>query len=376
MLRHGETNSQQRTNTYVIGFCYFIQRADAALNWRFFMSIFTRFTCFALLLIAFVAPGFAAVDPAELPDGTDVKGTSDHPYIQRFKGSSIRFMEKKAFGELTLSLSSADVTPFKTKTVEGVSTSLVYVMPNDLATLEAMRAYLAEFSKLGDVHVLFQGVNSGGRIELDSFGADFFKQTYGDANGASKWMIFNKEFRYMALQIKRPDGDMFVSIYAGLNADTSGGYYVMVPADRVGVRLDIIEPKPREARMTTVSSTEMSAELSKNGRVSLYGILFDTAKADVKPESNAALLEIAKLMKANATLKLLVVGHTDTQGAFEINRDLSMRRAKAVVLALSTQYGVDAKRLQSFGASYAAPVASNASEAGRAKNRRVELVEF
>jgi OmpA-OmpF porin, OOP family len=120
----------------------------------------------------------------------------------------------------------------------------------------------------------------------------------------------------------------------------------------------------------------MSTELTKNGRVSLYGILFDIAKADVKPESNASLLEIAKLMKANATLKLLVVGHTDTQGVFEANRDLSMRRAKAVVLALSTQYGVDAKRLQSFGASYAAPVASNASEAGRAKNRRVELVEF
>jgi OmpA-OmpF porin, OOP family len=341
------------------------------------MSLRTRFISFTLLLfMVLVGSAHAAIDPADLPDGTDVKGTSDHPQVQRFKGSSIRYMEKKVFGELTMSLSSANVTPFKTRTVEGVSTTLVYTMPNDLATLEAMRAYQAEFAKLGEVHVLFQGVNSGGRKELDDFGADFFKQTYGDENGSSKWMIFNKEFRYMALQIKRPDGDMFATIYAGLNADTSGGYYVMVPADRVGVRIDIIEPKPQVARMTTVSSSEMSTELTKNGRVSLYGILFDTAKADVKPESKAALLEIAKLMKANATLKLLVVGHTDTQGMFEINRDLSMRRAKAVVLALSTQYGVDAKRLQSFGASYAAPVASNASEAGRAKNRRVELVEF
>jgi outer membrane protein OmpA-like peptidoglycan-associated protein len=285
-------------------------------------------------------------------------------------------MEKKAFSELTISLSSAGTVPFKTRTVEGVSTTLVYVMPNDLATLEAMRAYQAEFAKLGEVHVLFQGVNSGGRKELDDFGADFFKQTYGEESGSSKWMIFNKEFRYLALQIKRTDGDMFVTIYAGLNAETSGAQYTIIPADRVGVRIDIIEPKPRVARMTTVSATEMSAELTKNGRVSLYGILFDTAKADIKPESNGALVEISKLMKDNPALKLLVVGHTDTQGLFEPNRDLSTRRAKAVVMALTTQYGVDAKRLQSFGASFAAPVASNGSEAGRAKNRRVELVEF
>ncbi len=341
------------------------------------MSSLTRFIFLPiLLLVALVSPVHAAVDPADLPDGTDVKGTSDHPLIQRFKGSSIRFMEKKAFSELTMSLSSAEVTPFKNRTVEGVSTTLLYVMPNDLATLEAMRAYQAEFAKLGQVQVLFQGVNAGARKELDSFGADFYKQTYGDESPSSKWMIFNKEFRYMALQVKRPDGDMFVTIYAGLNADTSGGYYYIVPPNRVGVRIDIVEPKARVARMTTVTSTEMSAEIAKNGRVSLYGILFDTAKADVKPESKASLVEIAKLMKADTKLRLMVVGHTDTQGLFEPNRDLSTRRAKAVVLALTTQYGVDAKRLQSFGASFAAPVATNASEAGRAKNRRVELVAF
>ena len=121
---------------------------------------------------------------------------------------------------------------------------------------------------------------------------------------------------------------------------------------------------------------ELSAEINKNGRIALYGILFDTAKADVKAESKDSLAEIAKLMKADPKLRLMVVGHTDTQGLFEPNRDLSTRRAKAVVLALTTQYGVDGKRLQSFGASFAAPVASNASEAGRAKNRRVELVAY
>ena len=341
------------------------------------MASLIRFICLAmLLLVAFVSPARADTDPADLPDGTDVKGTSDHPLIQRFKGSNIRFMEKKAFSELLIALSNARIDNPKTRTVEGVSTSLVYVMPKDVSTLEAIRGYQEELAKLGTVQVLFQGVNSGSRQELDNFIDDFMKNTYGQESSGSKWMSWNKEYRYAALQIKRPEGDMFVTIYAGLNADTSGGNYYVIPRDRVAVRLDIIEPKPRVARMVTITSTEMSAELNKNGRIALYGILFDTAKADVKPESKASLVEIAKLMKADPKLRLMVVGHTDTQGLFEPNRDLSTRRAKAVVLALTTQYGADAKRLQSFGASFAAPVATNVSEAGRAKNRRVELVAY
>lgn len=341
------------------------------------MSSLARTFCSGMFLLAsLVSTAHAAGDPADLPDGSDVKGASDHPQIQRVEGSGIRFMDKKAFSELAMSLSSVEVTPMKTRTVEGVRTTLVYVMPRDLSTLEAIRAYQAEFAKLGQVQILFQGVNSGARKELDSFGAHFYVQTYGEENQSSKWMFFNEESRYMALQVKRPEGDMFATIYAGLNAETSGGQYYMIPSNRVGVRLDIIEAKQRVSRMVTVTSTEMSAELTKNGRIALYGILFDTAKADVKLESEASLAEIAKLMKADPKLRLMVVGHTDTQGLFEPNRDLSTRRAKAVVLALTSQYGADAKRLQSFGASFAAPVATNASEVGRAKNRRVELVAY
>ena len=330
-----------------------------------------------LLLLAFSFTSAAAQDPSELPDGTDVKGSADHPAIQRFEGSSIRFYEKKAFGDLVLSLDDRTTAPpGKTKVVEGMRTTLVYALPKDVSTLEAVRAYQEELEKLGEVKVLFQGVEDGGRSELGGQGYFFAEATYGTDSPAMRWMSWNENFRYMALQVKRADGDMYVSIYAGQVVETSGAYYATVPAGRVGVRLDIVEPKPRAQRMVTVSSAEMSAEIAKNGRVSLYGILFDTAKADLKPESSVALVEIAKLMAADPKLKLLVVGHTDTVGAFEGNRDLSQRRAKAVVAALVAQHKVDAARLQSFGASFAAPVASNADEAGRSKNRRVELVAF
>lgn len=339
------------------------------------MTLFSRFLGAALVLGLFSASASAQY-VSELPDGKDAKGSADHPQIQRFKGSSIRFYEKKAFDEVTLALSNKSDGKNKTKTVEGQRTTIVYVMPRDLSSLEAIRAYQIELAKLGPVTVLFQGANTSSKSELGTYANEFVTGNYGADDAQSRWMNWNTDFRYAALQVKRADGDMFVAIYAGFNVDTSGADGNTVPVDRVGVRLDIVEPKPMVARMTTVLASEMSTEIAKNGRIALYGILFDTGKADFTAASVPSLTEIAKLMKADPKLRLLVVGHTDTVGAFESNRDLSQRRAKAVVAALVTSYKVDAARLASFGASYAAPVASNAAEAGRAKNRRVELVAF
>lgn len=74
-------------------------------------------------------------------------------------------------------------------------------------------------------------------------------------------------------------------------------------------------------------------------------------------------------------LKVVVVGHTDTQGAVEANLALSQRRAKAVTTALTTCYKIDATRLKACGVASFAPVATNRTKTGRAKNRRVELIE-
>jgi outer membrane protein OmpA-like peptidoglycan-associated protein len=87
-----------------------------------------------------------------------------------------------------------------------------------------------------------------------------------------------------------------------------------------------------------------------------------------------ALAEIAKLLEASGGLKVWVVGHTDYVGSAESNVTLAGARARAVVQALVKQHGIDAKRLASFGVGPYAPIAPNAGEEGRARNRRVELV--
>jgi outer membrane protein OmpA-like peptidoglycan-associated protein len=118
-----------------------------------------------------------------------------------------------------------------------------------------------------------------------------------------------------------------------------------------------------------------SDELRNTGHTAVYGIYFDTGKSDLKPESQAAIGEIAKLLKKDVNLKVYVVGHTDNVGGLESNMKLSQARAEAVVQDLTRNQGISASRLKSFGNGPYAPVASNDSEEGRAKNRRVELVK-
>lgn len=116
------------------------------------------------------------------------------------------------------------------------------------------------------------------------------------------------------------------------------------------------------------------AGLSQSGHVEVPGIYFDTGKSEVKPESEPALKEVAKLLQSDPALKVWIVGHTDNSGPEELNVSLSQARAAAVGRALTQQMGVAPARLAAHGAGPYAPVAENKSEEGRAKNRRVELV--
>jgi len=139
-------------------------------------------------------------------------------------------------------------------------------------------------------------------------------------------------------------------------------------------RLYIVE-KEAMAQAVVASADVFNNDIRSTGHAAVYGIYFDTGKSEIKPESNKALVEIAKLLKNDAGLKLNVVGHTDSAGLMDANMKLSAGRAEAVVQALISKYGISAVRLKGYGVGPLAPVASNDTEEGRAKNRRVELVK-
>lgn len=139
-------------------------------------------------------------------------------------------------------------------------------------------------------------------------------------------------------------------------------------------RVWIVEEAEMEQDIV-VDAKSMLSDINAQGRVALYGIYFDFDKSDVKPESDPTLKEIAKLLSENPKLNLYVVGHTDNVGDYNYNMKLSQARADAVVKMLVSKYNVNKNRLTSAGVGPLAPVTTNDTEEGKAKNRRVELIK-
>jgi len=134
----------------------------------------------------------------------------------------------------------------------------------------------------------------------------------------------------------------------------------------------VVEPKPMDQEVVA-DATALSQSIAATGKAIVYGIYFDTGKSILKPESDPTLEQITKLLKQEPQLQLYVVGHTDNDGALDFNLKLSSDRAASVVKALVSR-GISASRLSSAGVASYCPAASNKTEDGKAKNRRVELV--
>lgn len=139
--------------------------------------------------------------------------------------------------------------------------------------------------------------------------------------------------------------------------------------------LTIIEKEAMKQEVA-IDAAAMASSIADTGSVAIYGINFDTASSVLKPDSEPAIDEIAKLLSNKPTLKVYIVDHTDMVGDAASNVKLSQARAQSVITALVSKHGIAAARLIAFGAGPYAPVATNLTDEGRAKNRRVELVEI
>ncbi len=151
------------------------------------------------------------------------------------------------------------------------------------------------------------------------------------------------------------------------------GVYVEAFNEGRDYNLTIVESQTMQQEVVADAKV-MRNELAETGKTIVPGIYFDTASATIKPESEPALAEMVKLLNGSPALKVYVVGHTDSVGSLESNLKLSSDRAASVVKMLAAR-GIAVSRLKSAGVGPYSPVASNDTEEGRAKNRRVELVK-
>ncbi len=135
-------------------------------------------------------------------------------------------------------------------------------------------------------------------------------------------------------------------------------------------RLTVVEV---DAARPAAAGDGIAEALNREGRVVLP-IAFDPGKSTIRKESLPVIARVARVLSADPSLSVSIEGHTDNAGDAKKNRKLSLDRARAVRAALVAK-GIGAKRLSAAGFGPDRPVADNASEDGRAKNRRIELVK-
>jgi outer membrane protein OmpA-like peptidoglycan-associated protein len=151
--------------------------------------------------------------------------------------------------------------------------------------------------------------------------------------------------------------------------------YIWVSPDGRDYELTIVE-RPAMKQEITAGPEAMAGDLMTTGHVSIYGIYFGLDSHKIKPESEPTLKAIADMLKADSSLRLYVVGHTEMTGGLESGIQLSEKRAEAVVSALVNGYGIEASRLKAIGVGPFCPVSTNQTEEGRKLNRRIELVKM
>ncbi len=328
------------------------------------MIPFIRHAVVVALIAVSALPAMAASNYKER------KGGQDHPLVSRYQGAILHNYGVINFDQVKVPLSEK-----KDDLVEGRIYNYFYLTPPGRSELEVFRTYKMALEKGG--FTILVACEDERECERQKFYRNATEWTDKPATWVGGYDPLsridqngNYPPRYLAARLKRPAGDVTVMLTIHGPSSTQkdsgvGGPYF----------LQVVEAKAMETGNVTVNADAIAKGLAADGKLALYGIFFDTGKADIKPESNAQLAEMAKLMSAQKAMKVYIVGHTDNQGTLEANLALSQKRADAIVAALVKDYKVDAKRMQARGTANLAPLASNASEAGRARNRRVELVE-
>lgn len=310
---------------------------------------------------------------------SDFKGAKDPDGFKRFTGSFITAQRARNFDEFDLVIGKADWEDKNStkpvRKIEGRSVRTVYLMPDGVTPLEVYRNYENELAAMG-MEVLFKCRNPGAQpgdcgrrlVSGKLYTQDNWLQ---DQHEAAKWVGSGAvDLFYLSGRLARPQGDLYVSLFVVKLGGSLNGKF----DGRASAVLDVVQVKGVEQKMAFVDASEMQSEIEKKGRISLYGIHFDTGSATIKPESDATLSEMAKLLARNPGWKLAVVGHTDNVGGEEYNLKLSQQRAQAVAVALVEKHKVSPGKLHAQGMGMKQPLAANDSESGRAKNRRVELV--
>jgi len=334
------------------------------------MKTYANLILFVLTSIAL--PLYAASLPSDMP------GSKDHPQIPRVEGTKIVGYAYSSYDE-GMFMTGMENQDLQTETVEGKLTRIVYLGPEGLSSLGILRNYQKALGDLGEVKEVFTCRKNACYSNLPKafiWRSDAQIPTSINDDGIYTYANDYRQQSYWYGTVQVADALYHVSVYSAVRTNNTPTVVQYPFHDGQSLtHLEIIEVADFKPTLEVVKAEEMSAKISEKGHIALYGIYFDSGSDELKSNSDPALEEITRVLKADTSLKLYVVGHTDTKGTLEYNQDLSKRRATSVVRTLTNDHGVAGDRLTPAGAGLIAPVATNDTEEGRALNRRVELVK-
>ncbi len=297
---------------------------------------------------------------------SDIKNGKDYPLVSRFEGSIMQFYKLTKWDTYKLPVYTDNTKEPNYKNpliLEGKVERWQYTTTPDNNPAYIMKNFENAFKK-SNYKILLEG-KPGNDFEEGPAGF------YGDYYGSQKKLNLEKfGFGFDAI------GNHKAIIIAKTNNNGKNIYIAEVISDFSNVTVitqDIIEVE--EAKTGMVNSKNMDDGIRTNGHIAIYDIHFDTGKSEIKSESDDALQNIAEYLSAHSDKKYIIVGHSDNIGDFEANLKLSKERAEAVKNELVSKYSVKAEQLIAYGDGQTAPVSTNSTKEGRAKNRRVEIVE-
>lgn len=323
-----------------------------------------------LAVIALCAGGLFGAD---LAIAEDVEGVQEHPMIERYPGQDIRWQKIENY--MPYEIAIGPVTGYRKIDdwieTQGRVTRTFYALEGEERTYSEVYLNYLEALKSQDFEILTEGISPDRK---------------GRETGSTSWITV----AYAANPITEQgqQNNLFVGTSSSGGAGSivarkeraSGTAYVVLTVEQhsstyIGALIDIIEVEAAETGLVVVDAEAIGSDMVEYGRVVLEGIVFDFDSATLLAESDPALANIATYLNANPDKQFYVVGHTDSVGTFSYNYGLSGDRARAVAEALKEQQGIAHERLEPYGVGPLVPVFSNSEEAGRDKNRRVELVE-
>ncbi len=257
----------------------------------------------------------------------------------------------------------------ETFTVEGRIVSRLYTKPAKKSTFEVFRSYEKELKAAGFEMLAAIG-NDKSRVQKITRQLGRKK---GNRIEDRAYTQRGKRVRASPISYVVTFGEHYIAARKTV-AGTDILVVVVIADRRDAYTVDVVESAAMEQNTVALSLDSLRSQMASNGRVAVYGILFDTGSAKIRPDSDGTLKIIAQYLRENPKRSFYVVGHTDDKGRLSGNMKLSEARAAASKKALVKLAPAAASQLSSYGVGPLSPVAANNAPKGRQLNRRVELV--